>query len=112
MDFDDPTKGLRGENVNALWLEIENLLRGARLNFAESRIVKDIETEYGGDTPDDRNTRYDLHFAKIEHFYLAVFELARIEDLVVRLVFEFFGNDFIAVDGRRITGRRSLIGTP
>src|SRR5216683_4306866 len=52
LDFDDPTKGLRSQNVNALWLEIEILLRGARLNFAESRIVKDIETEYGVNTPD------------------------------------------------------------
>src|SRR5262245_34673650 len=34
FDYDDPTKYLRNENVNALWLEIENLLRGARLNFA------------------------------------------------------------------------------
>ena len=39
LDFDDPTKGMRSENVNALWLEIENLLRGARLNFSESRVV-------------------------------------------------------------------------
>jgi hypothetical protein len=98
IDFDDPTKDLRGENVNALWLEIANLLRGARLNFAASRIVKKIEMEYIEATPEGRNTRYYLHFDKMERFYLAVFELARIEDLVVRLLFEFFDDRFIAVD--------------
>src|SRR5262249_14496361 len=57
LDFDDPTKGLRSGNVNALWLEIENLFRGARRNFAESRIIKDIETEYQSDTPEEKSTR-------------------------------------------------------
>lgn len=98
LDCDEPTKGMRGENIKALWLEIENLLRGARLNFSESRVRKQIEMEYRGDTPEETNNRYDLHFDKMERFYLAVFELARIEDLTVRLLFENFGDGFISVD--------------
>jgi hypothetical protein len=108
LDFDDPTKGMRSENVNALWLEIENFLRGARLNFSESRVVKQIEMEYSGDTPEKTNTRYDLHFDKMERFYLAVFELARIEDLTVRLLFEYFGDDFIVVDRTKKNWEKAL----
>lgn len=98
VDFADPMRALRAENVEALWLEIENLLRGARLNFAESRVLKAIELEFSGEDPESRNTRYDLHFDKMERFYLAVFELARIEDLIVRVMFEYFGESFIEVD--------------
>ena len=68
------------------------------LEFRRVKIVKDIEAEVKGDTPEDKSLRYGLHFDKMELFYLAVFELARIEDLVVRLVLEFFGDDLMAVD--------------
>lgn len=98
LNLQDPTQILRIENVNKLLLEIENLLRGSGLNFAASRIIKDIEAEYNDTTPEARNSRHALHLDKMERFYLAVFELARVEDLVVRLLFEFFGDDFIAVD--------------
>jgi hypothetical protein len=108
VNFDDPTQGMRGENVNALWLEIGNLLRGARLNFSQSRVMKQIEMEYGADTPEAINTKYDLHFDKMELFYLAVFELARIEDLTVRLLFEYFGDAFIVVDRAKKDWEKSL----
>lgn len=108
FDFDGPTKEMRGENVNALWLEIENLLRGARLNFSMSRVMKQIELECSGDTPEEKNTRYALHFEKMERFYLAIFELARIEDLTVRLLFEYCGDDFIAVDRNKKNWEKAL----
>jgi hypothetical protein len=33
-------------NVNELWFEIQNLLYGARLNFASSRMLKKLEDQY------------------------------------------------------------------
>lgn len=83
-------------------------MRGARLNFSQSRVVKQIEMEYSGDTLEETNTIYDLHFDKMERFYLAVFELARIEDLTVRLLFEYFGGDFIVVDKTKKNWEKAL----
>jgi hypothetical protein len=34
----------------------------------------------------------------MERFHLATYEMARVEDLIVRLVYEYFGDQFIEVD--------------
>jgi hypothetical protein len=45
---------------------------------------------------------------KLERFHLAVFEMARIEDLIVRLVYEFFGDQFISVAASRTGWEQKL----
>jgi hypothetical protein len=96
--LDDPIKMIRLQNVNELWLEIENLMHGARLNFATARTLKELEDEHNEATHFDVNARFDLHLEKMDRFHLAVFEMARIEDLVVRLVHEFFGDQLMEID--------------
>jgi hypothetical protein len=97
------------ENVNELWFEVENLLSGARLNFATARMLKDLEDVHCHNTQFNANARFDLHLEKMDRFHLAVFELARIEDLFVRIVYEYFGSGFIESDtshpgwGKRLT---------
>jgi hypothetical protein len=71
---------------------------GARLNFATSRVLKELEGGHQSSSDFDKNLRFDLHLEKMERFHLAVFELARIEDLIVRLVYEYFGEGFIETD--------------
>ena len=99
--LDDPIKAIHLQNVNELWLEIENLMYGARLNFATAMTLKGLEDQYDKPTDFDVNAKFDLHLEKMERFHLAVFEMARIEDLVVRLLYEFFGDQFIQVDTAR-----------
>jgi hypothetical protein len=94
----DPVRVMHLNNVNELWFEIENLMRSARLNFASSRMLKQLEDEQVGNTDLAINARFDLHLDKMEKFHQAVFEMIRVEDLIVRLVFEFFGDQFIRVD--------------
>src|SRR5260370_36342415 len=96
--FNDPMRAIHLRNVNELWFEIDNLILGARLNFATSRILKQLEEAHGSATDFDKNLRLDLHLEKMERFHLAVFEMARIEDLIVRLVYEYFGTGFIDAD--------------
>lgn len=98
FQFGDPVKTIRLNNVNEVWLEIQNLLYGARLNFATARTLRQLEDGYSKTTAFDANAKFDLHMDKMERFHLALFELARIEDLIVRLVYEFFGDQFIEVD--------------
>jgi hypothetical protein len=101
FDLEDPIRTLHLQNVNELWLEIENLMRGARLNFATARTLKQLEDAYNEDSDFDLNLKFDLHLEKMDRFHSAVFEMARIEDLVVRLLYEFFGEQFIEVDASK-----------
>jgi hypothetical protein len=94
----DPGRIAHLKNVNELWFEIENLLSGARLNLATARILKDLEEGYSRPTDFDVNARFDLHLEKMERFHLGVYELARVEDLIVRLLYEYFGKGFIETD--------------
>lgn len=98
LDANDPLRAFHLENVNELWFEIENLLNGARLNFATSRMLKKLEDSTGTSTSIEENMRAELHLDKLERFNVAVFEMARIEDLVVRIVHEFFSGQLIEVD--------------
>jgi hypothetical protein len=96
--LDDFKRAVRLKNVNELWQEIHTLLLGARLNFATSRVLKCLEDEHSEATDEDLNARFELHLDKMERFHLAIFEMTRIEDLIVRIVYEFFGDQFIDVD--------------
>ncbi len=97
-ELNDPIRTVHLHNVNELWFEIQNLLYGARLNLASARIFKDLEDRHSSGSFLDINARFDLHLDKLERFHLGVFEIARIEDLLVRTIFEFFGAGFIEVD--------------
>src|SRR6185437_9956736 len=94
VHFSDPISARRRINVNELWFEIDNLFPGARLNFATARMLKYLEDLHPSDDS-ALNERRNLHLEKMERFNLAVFELARVEDLVARLVYEYFGDGFI-----------------
>lgn len=98
FSLSNPIEACHLKNVNELWLEISNLLLGARLNFAMSRTLKQLEDEHLNETHFDVNARFDPHLEKMERFHLAVFEIARIEDLIVRTIYEYFGDQFIEVD--------------
>jgi hypothetical protein len=104
----DLQKAQHVRNINELWLEIDNLMLGARLNFATSRVLKELEGEHGSSSDFDKNLVFDLHLEKMERFHLAVFELARIEDLIVRLVYEYFGEGFIETDSSQDDWEKKL----
>src|ERR1035441_4045782 len=96
--LENPKQAIRLNNVNELWQEVHTLLLGARLNFATARMLKSLEDEHSEATNTDVNARFELHLDKMERFHLAVFEMARVEDLIVRMMYEFFGDGFIDVD--------------
>lgn len=108
LNLETPERVAHLQNVNELWFEVENLLSGARLNFATARILKELEDAHGNDTQFDVNARFDLHLEKMERFHLAVFELARVEDLFVRIVYEYFGSGFIEADTSRLGWEKRL----
>jgi hypothetical protein len=95
FDLSGPATACRLQNINELWFEIAGLFLRARLGFATSRILKLLEDEHSENTDAAQNARYNLHLDKMEQFDLAAFELVRIEDLVARIIYEYFGEGFL-----------------
>jgi|GEM_PF-2648244 len=85
-------------NTQSLWLEIHNHFADIRVQLAQARAYKSLEPKEDRSNPDSEETRYYCHFAKMRHLNLAVFGLLKIQDLVVRLLFENFGATLIRVD--------------
>jgi hypothetical protein len=104
-EFCPPTYFNR-RNTQWTWREISNAVTFAKFKLAESRSYKDIEqTGAFADRPD---LRY-VHILKMDCFHLAMLQLTRIQDLVLRLIFENLGASVIQVDLRRPNWERSII---
>jgi hypothetical protein len=67
----NPLEAIHLNNVNEIWMEIHNLMLGARLSFATASILKQLEDEHPGPTDFDLNVRLDIHLEKMERFHLA-----------------------------------------
>jgi hypothetical protein len=107
-DLTDPVRTVNLHNVNELWFEVQNLLYGARLNLASARMFKELEDGHSSTSQTDLNAKFDLHLDKLERFHLGIYEIAHIEDLIVRIVYEFFGDGFIEVDVSRTGWEKRL----
>jgi hypothetical protein len=83
-------------NVPALWQEIHNTFLDLRYLLAQARAYKDLEP--AGTTPISDSLCAHLHFEKMHNLNLAMFQIVRIQDLVVRLLHEGFSGRLIDVD--------------
>ncbi len=85
------------QNTHWVWFEIGNTLLEIKVLLAQAKAYKSLEPVKSID-PAGNNYLYNLHFLKMEKFNLAVFYLAKIEDLVFRLLFENLGASLVPVD--------------
>jgi len=92
----DPMAFIDIFNVPALWLEINNTFLGLRYMLSQAKAYKDLEPP--NTSPLNDQLCVYLHFEKMYRFDLAVFELIKIQDLVVRLLQESFSGRLISVD--------------
>jgi hypothetical protein len=83
-------------NVPALWLEIHNTFLGLRYLLGQARAYQDLEP--AGTTPISDSLCAYLHFEKMHNLNLAMFQIMKIQDLVVRLLHEEFSGRLIHVD--------------
>lgn len=72
-------------NAAMAWLETYNQLLAARTHLARARAYKTIEAEYDG------NQMHAIHERKMTEFHHAVRNIKKIEDMMIRLVFESLG---------------------
>ena len=79
-------------NREELWREIQNTLYEIRHSLAQAKAYRDIEPT------GEVEQWFSAHSRKVSHLNIAALYLAKIQDLVVRLLFESFGGGtFIAV---------------
>lgn len=84
-------------NTRWVWFEIEKNLILVEFLLAEARAYKAVEPPRD-QSVERNNDLYLVHSKKMERFNLATFYLAKIEDLVVRLVFENVGASLVPID--------------
>jgi hypothetical protein len=92
----DPTDVANIFNVPAVWLEIVNTFTNLRYVLAQAKSYKNLELPHT--TPENDTLCAYLHFQKMYSLNLAALDLAKIQDLVIRLLYESFSGKLIKVD--------------
>jgi hypothetical protein len=83
-------------NRPAIWLEISNTFVDLRFLLPQAKAYKDLEPKESSPVSDPFCAY--LHYQKMYMLNLAVFQLVKIQDLVLRLLQESFGGELIPVD--------------
>ena len=81
-------------NSDGVWLELHNSYLQALNSLARAKSYRDVEPN---DTPDVKKGYY-CHFEKMTALNYGTLIMVKIQDLVVRLLFETFGTNLITVD--------------
>ena len=84
-------------NVSRLWLEMGNNLLQTRILLVRSKAYKSIEPPHNADFSKN-NLLYNIHAEKMLQFDRAVHRLAKVEDLMLRLVHEALGGSLVRHD--------------
>jgi hypothetical protein len=84
-------------NLQTMWLEIENRMREVRFLLASAKGSKHLEPPHDSNL-ENNHILYAIHFEKMSHFDLAAFRLAKVEDLVLRLLFEGTAAELVSIE--------------
>jgi hypothetical protein len=95
-------------NRNSVWVEICNLLSSARIYLARSRAYKEFEPEHSGKPGKENDVLYTIHLRKMDEFHLAVKNIKKLEDMILRLIFEALGASLEGIDTSRDEWERQL----
>lgn len=95
-------------NKNWAWLEICNLLSSARIYLARSRAYKEFEPDHSGNPGKENQALYMIHLRKMGEFHLAVKNIKKLEDMILRLIFEALGASLEGIDTSKDEWERQL----
>lgn len=84
----DMTPYYDSKNTFIAWMEIQNILLSAREHLAQSRAYKALEPTYSGKSGPENHQVYIVHLRKMDEFNQAVMDIKKLEDMVLRLIFE------------------------
>jgi hypothetical protein len=101
------------ENTSEVWREITNDLLETRYLLAESRALKDVELSLiNKGEPEVSNRVLSVHLNKMDAFDRAIYLLARIEDLLLLLLFVNLGNSLVETDLTRSDWQKDVTWRP
>ena len=89
-----PSPYFDSRNTYWSWFAIRQSLIEARWHLAQARTCKAIEP-LKSDLASGNRLLYNVHLDKMNHFDLAVYKLAKVEDLFYRLIFENLGASLV-----------------
>ena len=95
-------------NRGWIWLEICNLLSSARIYLARARAYKEFEPAYSGSAGKENEVLYTIHLRKMDEFHLALKNIKKLEDMILRLIFEALGASLEGVDTSKDEWERQL----
>ena len=95
-------------NRNWAWMEIDNLLSSARIYLARAQAYKEFEPTYSGKPGKENNVLYTIHLRKMDEFHLAVKNIKKLEDMILRLIFEGTGASLESIDTSKDEWERQL----
>lgn len=97
-------------NTEQVWYEISNTLLSAKYSLAQSRAYKDVELSILKEV-EDRATEevLDVHLSKMNAFDVAVYRLAKIEDLFLLLLFVNLGNSLVDTNVNSIGWEKQIV---
>src|SRR5262249_4908044 len=85
-------------NCAWIWTEICNLLSSARIYLALARAYKEFEPAHSGKPGKENEVLYIMHLRKMDELHLAVKNIKKLEDMILRLIFEGLGASLEGID--------------
>jgi hypothetical protein len=99
------------KNSAMAWIEIYNLFLSSRDHLAYARAYKAAEPSHSGKAGPENEAVYKVHIRKMDEFHNAVRDIKKIEDMILRLVFEALGASLNGIDVSKPKWEESLTRT-
>lgn len=91
-----------------VWFEIGNMLAESRIKLCRARGYKEIEKEFGAGTENRDNRLRTVHIEKMDELHQALRNIKKLEDLVLRVIFEGVGRAVPGIDTSNAQWERKL----
>lgn len=91
-----------------IWFEIGNMLAEARIKLCRARGYKEVEKEFGAGAENRDNRLRTVHIEKMDELHQALRNIKKLEDLILRLIFEGVGRAVPGIDTSNAQWERRL----
>lgn len=91
-----------------IWFEIGNMLAEARIKLCRARGYKEIEAAFGAGAENRDNRLRTVHLEKMDELHQALRSIKKLEDLILRLIFEGVGRAVPGIDPNNAHWERRL----
>jgi len=91
-----------------VWFEIGNMLAEARIQLCRARGYKEVEKDFGAEGERRDNRLRTVHIQKMNELHQALRDIKKLEDLILRVIFEGVGRALPGIDTNNPQWERRL----